>query len=132
MDDLRAFYLALPDEDKQGFLLMLHAALEHPVNRFSVMASLQSGMALCTDIQEEIRRNGSQALEDLAGYPMSLLYSYLKRAGLVVLPSVLPIEGASAQLSNSEQGNSEGGSALSLPDSLSIHKQENHTISRRC
>jgi len=106
MADLRAFYLALPDEHKQSFLQSLRGALQTPGNSFSGIANLQFGIERSTVVPEEIRENAIQATKGLAGYPMSDLNSYLD------------------QLSNAEQGNSEGGSSLSLADNLSIDSQE--------
>jgi len=122
MADLQAFYLALTNEYKQYFLQSLHAALQSPLNPvFGIekLRSMMTEMARNTDMQGLICKNAIRATKGLAGFTKSDLNSYLNSYRLVVLPTVLPIEGASAQLSNAEQG-----SSLSLADNLTVGSQE--------
>jgi len=99
MGSLQEFYQAIPNEDKEGFLHILHGALKSAV----YMICLQSAITNNTSVQEDIRTKAIRAAEALAPYRISDPYHFLRDAGLLLPPPLLQI-GA--------EGSSEIGSSL--------------------
>jgi len=110
MGSLQEFYQAIPNEDKEGFLHILHGALKSAV----YMICLQSAITNNTSVQEDIRTKAIRAAEALARYRISDPYHFLRDAGLLLPPPLLQIGAAIAHPRNAHEGSSESGSSLTL------------------